>query len=225
MRRRLLVGIVVLVSGVLMMAAGAAGWEMYRRFGDESLLTAAVSRSEAEARILATLEDMRKTGKIQFGVPESDGRRLRVLAEAIGARNVVEIGTSTGYSGLWLCLGTLPTDGRVTTFEIDPKRAATAREVFRSAGVDNRITVVLGDAHKTLGTVKGPIDLVFIDADKEGYGDYLNQLLPLLRPGGLILAHNVERAPEFIQRVAADPQLDTVLLTQGSGLSATLKKR
>ena len=76
-----------------------------------------------------------------------------------------------------------------------------------------------------MATLKPPIDLVFLDADKEGYVDYLNKLLPLVRPGGLILAHNVDDAPAYIRQVAADPQLDTVQLTQGSGLTVTVKRR
>jgi predicted O-methyltransferase YrrM len=115
--------------------------------------------------------------------------------------------------------------GHVTTFEIDPNRAAQARGFFRQAGVESQITVVEGDAHKNIAAVKGPVDLVFLDADKPGYPDYLKQVLPLVRPGGLILAHNVASAPEYLEAVAANPELETIQLTQGSGLSATLKKR
>ncbi len=82
----------------------------------------------------------------------------------------------------------------------------------------------MGDAHKTLPSLAGPVDLVFLDADKDGYVDYLNQLLPRLRPGGLILAHNVEYAPQYLSQLRASAELDTVRLTQASGLSATLKK-
>ncbi len=224
MSRIVRVGIVTVVGAGLLAVAGTLGWFGHRFFGD-STQTQSRSNSESEARILATLDQMQKTGAIRFGVPETDGRRLRVLVEALGAGNVVEIGTSTGYSGLWLCLGVHRSGGHITTFEIDPNRAARAREFFRLAGVENHITVVEGDAHKNLATLKGPIDLVFLDADKEGYPDYLKQLLPLVRPGGLILAHNLSMAPEYLQAVAANPELETVLLTPGSGLSATLKKR
>ncbi len=117
------------------------------------------------------------------------------------------------------------TGGRLTTFEIDPRRAATAREFFRKAGLDGQATVVVGDAHQTLATLKDPIDAVFMDADKEGYVDYLKRLLPLLKPGGVILAHNIRQAPDYLQYVAANPDLETVLLVQSSGLTATLKKR
>ncbi len=168
---------------------------------------------------------MQQVGDVRFGVPEADGRLLRLLTEAAGAKNVVEIGTSTGYSGLWLSLALRQTGGRLTTFEIDPGRAATAREFFRKAGLDRQATVVIGDAHQTLATLKDPIDVVFMDADKEGYVDYLKRLMPLLKPGGVILAHNIRQAPDYLQYVAANPDLETLLLVQSSGLTATLKKR
>ena len=222
MNRALRVGSLFVIEAGLVASAGTLGWYAHRFLGDFSLAPAR-SNGQWEARVLATLDEMRAAK--QFGVPEADGRRLRLLAEASGAREVVEIGTSTGYSGLWLCLGVRQSGGHVTTFEIDPRRAARAREFFKKAGVANHITVIEGDAHKTLANLKGTVDLVFLDADKEGYPDYLRQLLPLVRPGGLILAHNVSKAPEYIQAVASNPELETVQLTQGSGLSATLKKR
>ena len=225
MKQILRTGILILAGGAAVLAAGMVGWNLHRIFGEEPSATPARAKSEAETRILATLEAIQKSGQKFLGVPESDGRRLRLLAEAAGAKTVVEVGTSTGYSTLWLCLGVLPAGGQITTFEIDPGRARQARNHFHQAGVEGQVTVVVGDAHQNLARITGPVDLVFLDADKEGYIDYLNQLLPRVRPGGLILAHNVDMAPEYLQRVAANPDLDTVRLTQGSGLSVTLKKR
>ena len=82
---------------------------------------------EAETKILAVLDEMVKAHETYLSVPVKDGRALRLLTEATGARYVVEIGTSTGYSGLWLCLALRKTDGRLTTFEIDHQRATMAR--------------------------------------------------------------------------------------------------
>ena len=147
---------------------------------------------------------------------------MRPRAEAVGAKNVVEIGTSTGYSGLWLCLGLQNTGGRLTTLEIDPARAEQARKHFEQAGVGGRVTVVLGDAHETVKRLKDPIDALFLDADKEGYKSYLETLLPLVRPGGLIMADNVAMAQDYVQAVTTDPQLDTVFFGR---FSVTLKKR
>lgn len=186
-----------------------------------------LARSAAEQRILNVLEDMRRTGSTHLSVPPEDGRMLRVLTEAAGAKSVVEIGTSTGYSGLWFALALQGTGGRLTTFDVDPGRAATARKHFEQAGVADRVTVVVGDAHQTVTTLKDPIDVVFLDADKEGYVDYLKKLLPLVRPGGLLLAHNVGMAgvDAYVREVARDPALATVFFMEGGGLAITLKKR
>jgi caffeoyl-CoA O-methyltransferase len=156
------------------------------------------------------------------------GRLLRILTEAIKAKQVVEIGTSNGYSGLWICLGLQATGGKLITHEIDPDSAALAQANFRRAGVEKMVTLVLGDAHKTVTRLKEPIDLLFIDADKPGYLDYLHQLLPLVRPGGLILADNMHQpkpSPDFIQAITTNPNLETIFLNmESTGISVTLKK-
>ncbi len=184
-----------------------------------------LAKTESEKKILAVLDQMRSSGDVYLEVPVSDGRMLRLMAEAIGAKEALEIGTSTGYSGLWLCLALQKTGGKLTTYEIDAERAADARRHFKEAGVDRIVTVVEGDAHQRLKERKEPVDLVFMDADKEGYVDYLRQVLPLLRPGGVILAHNTGQVPDYINAVTSSPDLETVFYTQGGGLSLTLKKR
>jgi predicted O-methyltransferase YrrM len=184
-----------------------------------------LAKTESEKRILATLDEAVKAGDLYANVPAADGRMLRILAESVQAKHVVEFGTSTGLSGLWFSLALEKTGGKLTTFEYDSGRAASARANFKKAGVDRFITVVEGDAHQTFKRVKEPIDVVFIDADKEGYVDYLNQVLPLLRPGGLILAHNIEMASDYVKAVSGNPDLDTVFYMQGGGLGVTLKKR
>lgn len=184
-----------------------------------------VPRSESEKRILATIEAANNAGALYANVPAADGRLLRVLAETANAKHIVEFGTSTGLSGLWFCMALEKTGGKLTTFEYDPGRAATARKHFQQAGVDRLVTIVEGDAHQTLSRLQAPIDVVFIDADKEGYLDYLTKLLPLVRPGGLILAHNVDMVPGYVKAVTSNPDLETVFYMSGGGLSVTLKKR
>ena len=126
-------------------------------------------KSEREKAVLAVLDDMdRNQRRGSMSVPMGDGRILRLLTEAMGATNVVEIGTSIGYSGIWLCLGLEKTGSKLTTFEIDQARADRARENFKRAAMDNRVTIMLGDAHEEVKKLKQPIDLVFLDADKEG---------------------------------------------------------
>ena len=184
-----------------------------------------VAKTETEKRILATIDEAVKAGELYANVPAADGRMLRLLAESVNARNVIELGTYTGISGLWFCLALEKTGGRLITFEIDPGRAATAAAHFRRAGVDRLVTIVQGDAHQNIKRLKDPIDILFIDADKEGYIDYLNQLLPLVRPGGLILAHNLNMVPDYVAAVVRNADLDTVFYTQGEGMGVTLKKR
>jgi predicted O-methyltransferase YrrM len=131
-----------------------------------------------------------------------------------------------GMSGLWTSLALLATGGKLMTFELDPGRAGEARKHFEQAGMDKSITVVVGDAHANLSKhIRGPVDFVFIDAEKEGYVDYLNQMLPRVRPGGLILAHNTNLVPDYIKAVTSHAELETLFYINGNGLSISLKKR
>jgi predicted O-methyltransferase YrrM len=184
-----------------------------------------LAKNDAEKRILAVLDGIVRSHHTYLSVPMLDGRALRVLTEAAGAKNVVEIGTSTGYSGLWFCLALQATGGHLTTFELDHQRASMARGHFHEAGVDGMVTIVEGDAHQNAAKLKGPVDVAFIDADKDGYIDYLHKVAPLVRPGGLILAHNVEMVPEYVKTVTTSAELETVFYMEGGGLAVTLKKR
>ena len=159
----------------------------------------------------------------------TDGRLLRMLAESIGAKNIVEIGTSTGESGIWFALALRSTGGHLFTHEIDAGRAKTAQENFQKAGVQDLVTIIVGDAHETVKQHKDPIDILFLDADKEGYLDYLEKLLPLVRPGGLIIAHNMntrQADPNYVKAMTTNPELETlILLREGTGVGVTMKKR
>ena len=184
-----------------------------------------IAKTDAERKILAVLDDIVKSHHTYLSVPVQDGRALRLLTEAAGAKNVVEIGTSTGYSGLWFCLALKSTGGHLTTFELDHERAAMARGHFQEAGADSLVTIVEGDAHQNVAKLKGPIDVSFIDADKDGYIDYLHKILPLVRPGGFILAHNVEMVPAYVKAVTSSADLETIFYMEGGGLAVSLKKR
>lgn len=210
-----------------MLCLAGAGWGQRRgfRWPSRGVENASLAKNQAEKRVLDTLEQAQRGGDVFQNVSNGDGRLLRVLVEAAGAKNVIEIGTSTGLSGLWLSLALLDTAGRLTTFEIDSRRAATARANFKKAGVDHLVTQIEGDAHRNVTRLKDPIDIVFIDADKEGYLDYLNKLLPLVRPGGLVLAHNVQSAPDYLRAVTSNPELETVFAGDGEDFGITLKKR
>lgn len=200
-----------------------------------------LAQNDVEKRILAALDEMRQ-GPRFANVSPTDGRLLRLLTEAVNAKRVVEIGTSTGESAVWLALAVESTGGHVYTHEIDESRAKIAEESFKKAGVDKLVTLILGDAHETVKRYKDPhdplfvdtdkqqsIDMLFLDADKEGYIDYLEKLMPLVRPGGLIIAHNMntrQADASFVTAVTEDPNLETlILLKEGTGVGVTLKKR
>ena len=168
-------------------------------------------------------------------VKPEEGRFLQFLVKATGARQVVEIGTLGGYSGIWLARG-LPDDGRLITLEKEPKHAEVAREHFALAGVMHKVDLRLGDAAQTLQTLAldRPVDFCFIDANKLGYDNYLDWALANVRPGGLIAAHNAFRhgailddsnhAPEttfmraFNKRFATEPSLLSTIYPAGDGL-------
>jgi predicted O-methyltransferase YrrM len=175
-------------------------------------------------------------------VSNDDGRLLRLLAEAVDAKRIVEIGTSTGESATWLAMAVQATGGRVFTHEIDESRAQVAEENFKKAGVEDLITIVMGDAHETVKQYSDPdsalyvdteqgesIDILFLDADKEGYIDYLDKLMPLLRSGGLVIAHNMntrQADARYLKAITENPELETlILLKEGTGVGVTLKKR
>jgi caffeoyl-CoA O-methyltransferase len=184
-----------------------------------------------ERRILNVLDGMlHDQYSAMLSVPPEDGKVLRLLTETIDAKNVVEIGTSNGYASIWFCLALRSTNGKLTTFEIDAKRVSLARENFKRAGVDKLVTIIVGNAHEKVKALKGPIDIVFIDADKDGYLDYLDKLLPLVKPGGLILAHDTTDAgslmQDYLQAVTTNPELETIFLhKETTGIGVTLKRR
>jgi predicted O-methyltransferase YrrM len=181
-----------------------------------------------EKRIFAALEEARH-GQRYANVSTADGRLLRQLTEAVNAKRVVELGTSTGESGLWFSMALRKTGGKLYTHDIDPGRIAVARENFKRGGVEDIVVITEGDAHQTAPKNTDPIDVLFIDAEKEGYDAYLKELLPYVRPGGLIIAHNMRRPapnPRYIEAITTNPDLDTsFVLMDGAGVGITLKKR
>lgn len=146
-------------------------------------------------------------------VTPSQGRVLSILAQAIGARSILEIGTLGGYSTIWLARA-LPADGRVVTLEADPKHAEVARANFETAGVADRIDLRLGPAIGSLPRLaaegRGPFDLVFIDADKPSYADYLDWAIRLARPGALVIADNVVRNGAVVDAASTDANVQGV---------------
>lgn len=180
-----------------------------------------------------TLEDAlrrsREAGLPEIQVSPNEGALLRLLAEIAGARRVLEIGTLGGYSTIHLARA-LPADGSLVSLEVDEHNAGIARENITEAGVGDRVEVRVGDARKLLAQMvddgEGPFDLVFIDADKGGYPEYLERALQLSRPGSLILGDNAIRdgsvldakdettraIREFNEALAKNPRLSAIVL-------------
>ena len=192
--------------------------------------SAPLGKDEREKRILAVLEEMNSQGRQMLSVPRDDGRFLRMLVESLGVKQAIELGTSQGYSAIWTALALGKTGGKLTTYEIDEGRAKLARENFKKAGVEDIITLVMGDAHQELKKHKGEVDFVFLDADKEGYIDYFKTILPQLRRGGLVFAPNItsgQADPRYIEAISTNPELESLFLGigGGQGISVTMKKR
>jgi caffeoyl-CoA O-methyltransferase len=149
-----------------------------------------------EDSVLAEIrERSRSSGLPDIHVARFDGRHLEVIARATGARKIVEIGTLGGYSGVCLARA-LPSGGRLDTFEYDPLHAEVAKESFRRAKLSDRVRIHLGRAMEKLPEIESdaPFDLVFVDADKLSYPDYLTWATVNLKRGGVLLADNVFRA-------------------------------
>ena len=158
------------------------------------IVTEAVGRYTEELRsepdpVLAEMERHAERDGIPIVVPQT-GALLQVLALACAARRIVEVGTAIGVSTLYLARA-LPRDGTIVSFEIDPERHATARGYLERDGLADRVDLRLQDAREGLATLDHPFDMAFIDGVKAQYGDYLDQLLPLLGPGSLLAVDNV----------------------------------
>jgi predicted O-methyltransferase YrrM len=218
--------VIIGISAILL--SNALGQRSFRSRGgrqsDSQLEKPAFPKDDNEGKVLDVLENIRRSQSYR-NVPPQDGRFLRIITEAMNAKNVVEIGTSTGYSGIWFGMALQKTGGKLTTYEIDAQRAATARANFKKAGMADIITLVEGDAHEEVKKLKNMIDILFLDADKEGYIDYLNKPLPLVRPGGLVIAHNITPGmadPRYMDAITTNPNLETIVR---SGVSLTLRKK
>jgi len=166
-----------------------------------------------DAALDAALADSTAAGLPPIQVSPTQGKLLQVFARAVGARRILEIGTLGGYSTIWLARA-LPPGGRLMTLEADPKHAEVARANIARAGLSNLVELRLGRAQETLPKLiaerAGPFDLIFIDADKAGYTDYLGWSIQLSRRGTLIIADNVVRDGAVVDARSPDVQVQGV---------------
>ncbi len=173
---------------------------------------------EREKEIEPLLQELEAVRGRFSNVPRTDGQFLNMLVKISRSRHVLEVGTSNGYSAIWICLALEETDGHLTTIEIDPERVKLAKENLKRAGLDHRVTFLEGDAHKIVPTLEGLFDFVFLDADKGREQDYFGYLYPKkLLPGALILVHNAIRMRRAMQRyldmISAHPEFDTLMVS------------
>ena len=194
-----------------------------------------------DAALTATIAEMKRENVPGMNVSATEGQLLHVLALMVGARRVLEVGTLGGYSGIHFARA-LPKDGKLVTLELDPHHAEVARRNFQNAGVGQQVEIHVGPASQTLRQLveKGelPFDVIFIDADKDGYVEYLELALPLLREGGLLLADNTlwgvaegrdSATKRYNAAVANCPQLTSIVIpvlrSRGiDGLTVSIKR-
>ena len=199
-----------------------------------TVFTTAAATGQSGGALTPQLESILKSIKAAdkglLAVSEEDGRFLRVLVAARGAKSILEIGAASGYSGIWLGLGARETGGRVTAIEFDPQRAAEAAANIRKAGLNDVVTVVHGDAFLEIPKVSGTFDVVFLDAWKPDYKKFFDMVFPRLNTGGVFAAHNVinkksEMEP-FLQTILTHPKLFTTIVSPASeGMSVSVKLR
>ena len=177
----------------------------------------------------AAVRESRRAGLPEIQVSTNEAKLLQLLAEMVGAGRILEVGTLGGYSAIHFGRA-LPEDGTLVSLEIDERHAKVARENVERAGLSGKVEIRVGDARELLARIaesgEGPFDIVFIDADKEGYPEYLEWAMRLTRPGSLILGDNTVRGGsildprddsaratnEFNERIAGDPRLSAILL-------------
>lgn len=211
--KRMMLGLGVTVLGAAILSSSVAGQDQ----------TAAL-----DTTVQAFLERHRGTWR-DLNVPESDGRILHDLILEHKFTRALEIGTSTGHSGVWIAWALAKTGGKLTTVEIDPERHRTALANFKEAGLAPYIDARLGDAHQIVPALPGPFDFVFSDADKEWYKNYLVAVWPKVSAGGCFTAHNVSGRGgagirEFLDHLQTLPDaVTTIDRTSSAGISISCK--
>ena len=170
------------------------------------------------AKLQRLLEEMEANGYQYWSIPRKDGEFLHFLVKATRAKNLLEVGTSQGFSAIWMGLALQETGGRLTTIEIDAERYNLARKNLSEAGLSPQVTCIRGDAHVEVTRLQGPFDFVFLDADKEGQVDYFRKLYPQkLSPGGILAVHNAIRQAQamkdYLDMVKKHPDFDSVIVS------------
>lgn len=210
-------------------------------FLPETLAAYAENHTSPESELLYELNRQThlRTTRARMLSGHLQGRFLALLSQLLRPRFVLEIGTFTGYSALCLAEGLHP-EGKLVTLDNNPETNTMARSFFARSAYAGKIDLREGDARQTIAALDGPFDLVFIDADKENYGNYFDLVIDKVPPGGLIIADNVlwsgkvadagtqdkdtEALKRFNEQVAADPRVENILVPLRDGLMVARKK-
>lgn len=164
------------------------------------------------------LKEMEAQSNRYWSVPKKDGEFLNFFLRTIRAKQVLEVGTSQGYSAIWMGLALKETGGHLITIEIEKRRYELAKKYVNQAGLSSQITLIRGDAHQEITKLAGPFDFVFLDADKEGQVDYFQKLYPhKILFGGVIAAHNAiqyaKSMQDYLDLVRHHQNFDSIIVS------------
>jgi predicted O-methyltransferase YrrM len=176
------------------------------------------------------IKNFHRTG---LNTTPGDAMMLRILVESSGAKRGIEVGSSTGFGAINMGIAFERTGGHLYTLEIDPRSAEVCRDNLEKVGLENTVTCILGDALKTLPTLEGQFDFIFIDALKRDYLKYLKLVEAKLKPGSVIVADNVIQSAramrDFLDYIQNSPDYDTVIIRasmeKNDGMSVSYKIR
>jgi len=200
------------------------------------LVRAGQSETALDVKVRTFLEKAR-FGWGDMNVPESDGKLLYDLVLKNNYKKALEIGTSTGHSGIWIAWALSKTGGKLITIEIDERRHREAAANFKEAGLGDYIDARLGDAHQVVPDLKGPFDFVFSDADKDWYVNYAKAVIPKLESGGCLASHNISGRRgsfgrgygggdgDYYEYMMSLPEFETSMAAPGSSLAVSFKKK
>ncbi len=178
-------------------------------------------------RYESILKRLEKTAKQYTNIAPENGQFLTILLKAIHAQNVLEVGTSNGYSTIWLATALKETGGNLITLEFDAARAALARTNLLDTGLNSIVEVRVANALDEIPKCQGPFDFVFLDAEKSEYRRYLELALPAIRPGGLIVADDTvtmrDEMQDYVEIVFNTPRLRSVDIPLDDGIILSYK--
>ena len=176
---------------------------------------------------LEVLAELEKTQNDFWNIARESANFLNMLIKISNSKNVLEVCTSNGYSGIWLAKALKVTGGKLTSIEFYEKRIVLAQDNFKKCGVDDIITVLQGSACKVLPTIDEEFDFAFVDANKSEYVQYFDIIDPKLKKGGIIACDNITSHPakvaSFVDKINADPNYQVEILDLPAGMLLAYK--